>query len=218
MMVFVQLNRMLWRTESVVTRSAVPLLLLVLAGCAAAPERSQPQVRIDIQENIGFTITEEAGISGAARDRYQTAHMLLAQQRYTEGAELLKELVIEEPELSAPRIDLAIAYHLLDELELAEQQLSAALAQNPGHPVALNEQGIIYRKTGRFALARGSYEQALVVYPGFHSARRNLAILCDLYLADLGCALENYEAYLETVAEDPEVAIWIADVRLRAGR
>ena len=193
---------------------AVLAVLICIAGCAPNL-REQSQVRIDIQENVGFTITEEAGISGDVRERYQAASLLLAQQQYAAGAELLEQLVAEAPELSAPRIDLAISYHRLNRLNTAEAHLLKALEQNPGHPVALNELGIVYRKTGRFVQARSSYEKALAVFPGFHSARRNLAILCDLYLDDLPCALQNYEAYLETVAEDPDVNIWIADIRNR---
>jgi tetratricopeptide (TPR) repeat protein len=187
---------------------------LLLGGCASGPQE-QSQVKIEIQENVGFTITEEAGISSAARETYQAAQILLSQQQHTEAAELLKQLVSEEPQLSAPRIDLAITYQKLDQLNLAEEQLLQVLEQNPEHPVALNELGIVYRKTGRFAEARTSYEKSLAVYPGFHIARRNLAVLCDLYLDDLKCALDNYEAYMATVAEDPDVAIWIADVRYR---
>ena len=72
--------------------------------------------------------------------------------------------------------------------------------------------------TGRFAQARDSYESALAIYPGFHFARRNLAVLCDIYLADLDCALTHYLAYMETVPEDDEATMWIADIRNRLGR
>ena len=63
--------------------------------------------------------------------------------------------------------------------------------------------------------ARKSYQAALAVYPGYHFARRNLAVLCDLYLADLRCALENYEAYMATVPRDDEATMWISDIRNR---
>jgi Flp pilus assembly protein TadD len=93
-----------------------------------------------------------------------------------------------------------------------------ALESNPDHPIAHNELGIIFRKSGRFAEARQSYEAALAFYPGYHYARRNLAVLCDLYLADLKCALENYEAYMATVPSDDETSMWISDIRLRLGQ
>jgi len=79
----------------------------------------------------------------------------------------------------------------------------------------LNELGIILRKTGRFQEAKRSYQAALAVYPGFHYARRNLAVLCDLYMADFDCALQNYEAYMATVPSDDQASMWIKDLRYR---
>ena len=131
---------------------------------------------------------------------------------------MLERVVAEAPDVSGPRIDLGIAAHQAGELEAAEGHLLAALELNPDHPVVHNELGIIYRKTGRFAEARRSYEAALAIYPGYHHARRNLGVLCDLYLADLECALDSYQAYLQTVPEDAEASMWIADLKNRMSR
>lgn len=189
---------------------------LTLVACATT-EPKRPPARIEIQEAVGFTITEEARIGGDIRADYEQAMLYLEQGRYDEGIALLESVAEAAPGLSAPRIDLGIAHHRAGNLEAAEQYLLLALESNPDQPVAHNELGIIYRKTGRFAEARSSYEAALAVYPGFHYARRNLAILCDLYLADLQCALDNYEAYMTTVVSDEEAAMWIADIRNRLG-
>jgi len=172
-------------------------------------------VNVEIQEEVGFTITEEARIGGDVRADYETALSYLQQGRHDEGIVLLEKVAEAAPELSAPRIDLGIAQHRAGDLEAAEESLKLALESNPEQPVAHNELGIIYRKTGRFTESRRSYEAALAVYPGFHFARRNLAILCDLYLADLQCALQNYEAYMKTVPSDEEASMWIADLRYR---
>lgn len=190
-----------------------------VAGCAASTtSRRPPPVQIEIQEAVGFTITEESRISSDVRNDYDVALESLQRGALDQGIDLLDAVVEEAPELSAPRIDLGIAHHRNGDLESAERHLEAALDLNPNHPIALNELGIVYRKTGRFALARKSYEAALAVYPGYHFARRNLAVLCDLYLGDLHCALENYEAYMATVPGDDEAAMWIADIRNRLGQ
>lgn len=190
---------------------------LVIAGCATT-ESTRAPARIEIQEEVGFTITEEVRISSNLRTDYEAALGYLEQGRREEGVALLEAIAEEVPQLSAPRIDLGIAYHRDGNLEAAESNLLMALEANPDHPIAHNELGVIYRKTGRFAEARKSYEAALAIYPGYHYARRNLAVLCDLYLADLNCALENYEAYMATVPSDDEASMWISDIRARTGQ
>ena len=205
--------------------ASIAIIGALMVGCNTTPTREASETgqaaepaRIEIQEAVGFTIVEEAPINDAVRLDYDRAQNLLVQGRYEDGIELLEKVAEAAPTLSAPRIDLGIAYHELGELEAAEAHLHTALAINPAHPLALNELGIVYRKTARFALARQSYQAALDVYPGFHYARRNLAVLCDLYLADLECAVENYEAYMATVDSDDEAAMWLKNARFRSGQ
>jgi Flp pilus assembly protein TadD len=205
-------------TRKFVCRTALlPAFALAFASCASTGSSSAP-ARIEIQDEVGFTITEEARVGSNVREDYDAALTLLEQGRNAQGIAILEGVAENEPDLSAPRIDLGIAYHRSGNLEAAERNLLHALASNPGHPIAYNELGIVYRKTGRFVEARQSYEAALAIYPGYHFARRNLAVLCDLYLADLNCALQNYEAYMATVPKDDEASMWISDIRYRMGQ
>ncbi|MDH3532018.1 MAG: tetratricopeptide repeat protein [Gammaproteobacteria bacterium] len=198
-------------------RGALLAAVAVIAAACATTESPRAPAQIEIQEAVGFTITEKARIGNDLRVDYDAALGFLQQGELERGIEMLEAVVAASPQLTAPRIDLGIAYHRAGDIEAAESNLLLALASNPDHPIAHNELGIVYRKTGRFAAARQSYEAALTIYPGYHFARRNLAVLCDLYLADLRCALNNYEAYMATVPSDDEASMWIADIRNRIG-
>lgn len=204
--------------RSSTTRVILLLASTVVLSACATSDSSRSPARIEIQEAVGFTITEEARISSDVRIDYDEALDILEHGELEQGIQMLEAVVAEAPELSAPRIDLGIAYHRAGNLDAAENNLRHALESNPDHPIANNELGIVYRKMGRFAEARQNYEAALAIYPGYHFARRNLAVLCDLYLADLNCALQNYEAYMATVPSDDEAEMWITDIRHRIGR
>jgi Flp pilus assembly protein TadD len=191
-------------------------LLISMGGCATT-ETARTKSRIEIQEQVGFTITEKARVSENTRVDYGQALSLLQQGLSSEGIAMLEQVADATPNLSAPRIDLGIAFADIGDFEAAEKHLQTALASNPEHPIAHNELGIVYRKMGRFSEAREHYEAALMIYPEFHFARRNLAVLCDLYLADLQCALKNYEAYMVIAPDDKEAHMWVADIRNRVG-
>lgn len=189
---------------------------LALAGCAAP--QSQAPVATETQDASGFVITEEVRASAEVRADFERAVALLEREEFEQGIVLLQRVTERAPAATAAHIDLGIAYRETGDLEGAEASIMRALELNPRHPVAHNELGMVHRMTGRFASARAHYEQALAVHPAFHYARRNLAILCDLYLADAQCALEHYEIYAEAVPDDAEATMWIADLRNRVGQ
>lgn len=171
-------------------------------------------------ETPALTIAETAPVSDEYRAAFFEAVALLDRGQQQSSIDKLTFLASESPMIAASHINLGIAHHLSGNLEEAEQHLQNALA--PGvtriHPLVYTELGIVYRKLGRFADAQASYEAALAAYPDYHYARRNLGILCDLYLSDTGCAMREYESYMAAVPGDDEVAIWIADVNNRMNR
>jgi len=196
---------------------AILLSVIIFAGCSATTKPQRKTANIEIHEAVGFTITEEVHVSDADRLKYDEALRVLCEGSLDRVIAILEEVAEAAPLVTAPRIDLGIAYHRQGNLQAAEANLLQALELNANHPVAHNELGIVYRKAGRFLDAKRSYEAAISVYPGYHHARRNLAILCDLYLADLDCALDQYEAYMATVPADAEASMWITDLQNRMG-
>jgi TPR repeat protein len=201
---------------SILRRGASLLpLMLVASACATSGVSGPTKVEKHVD---GFTISEEVRVGLGARSDFEGAVRLLREEAYAEGIELLLEVTESAPHLTAAHINLGIAYRETGDLERARASLERALELNPRHPAAYNELGIVYRRSGEFEKARKSYEGALDLFPDFHYARRNLAILCDLFLADISCAIEQYELYTEAVPNDAEAAMWVADLRNRAGR
>jgi Tfp pilus assembly protein PilF len=206
------------------------MVLSVLTGCATdgkvkpAPVVQEPFLALDLSvERLeggreGFIIMEVPQMDEASRIDFQRAVAMLNDQEYGQAIDLLEKIIEQSPGVTAPYIDIAIAYQHIGKLEQAEEHLKTALQLVPEHPVACNEYGLLYRKTGRFAEARAIYEKAIARFPDYYPVHRNLGILCDLYLNDLACALENYEIYSEARPEDKQVKLWIADLRTRLKR
>jgi Tfp pilus assembly protein PilF len=165
-----------------------------------------------------FVITENPKMDEIARGDFERAVYLMNEQAFSQAIELLEKVVQRSPGVTAPYINLAIAYRHTDKPDLAETHLKTALGLVPEHPVAGNEYGLLCRKAGRFNEARAFYEKAIAHFPDYYPARKNLGILCDLYVDDPACALEQYEFYSAARPEDQQVKYWIADLRQRLGR
>lgn len=166
----------------------------------------------------GFIITEVPTMDEASRRDFDRAVAMLKEQDYGRAIELLEKVIERSPGVTPPYIDIAIAYLRAGKPEQAEKHLQTALTLFPGHPVACNEYGLLYRKTGRFAEARAIYEKSIALFPEYSPLHKNLGILCDLYLNDPACAFEQYEIYSKAMPQDAQVKLWIADVRTRLGR
>jgi len=152
---------------------------------------------------------------------YVAALDLMKQEKYAEAAPKLDELARTDSERAGPYINLGIAYLKLEKLEEAKQALLIATERRSGNAIAWNELGLVYRKMGQFQNAREAYKKSIKKRARYGKAYLNLGVLCDIYLADLNCAMRNYKKYLEVgtdKAGDKNIQIWLADVTRRAGK
>ncbi len=171
------------------------------ADVIEAKEKKQTSSYIDIDSDIELD--------------FKKAISLMQQDNNEQAITILKTVIEREQRLPAPFVNIAIAYNKLGELKAAEENLIKALKIDIGHAVANNELGLLYRKQGRFNAARTAYQNAINKHPDYLPAKRNLGILCDLYIHDFECAMEQFEDYLDLKPGDKTVTIWVADVKRR---
>jgi len=158
---------------------------------------------------------EVVTVASDVQRSFDQALQLLQAEQYEAAIDVLNKVIEQEQRLTAPYINLAMAYRHKGDDKMAEQNLLKALEIDQAQPVANNELGIIYRKQGRFDDAKNVYTNALSENPDYLPVIRNLGILCDLYLRDVQCALEQFEKYQQQVPDDKTIEIWIADLKTR---
>ena len=187
----------------VISALTAPALALILCACSQnnIKQDSAAAHQIVVDDNVKLIFTR--------------ALTHLEQQEYDEGIALLETLTANEQRLPAPYVNLGIAYSRTGKTKKAEHNFSKALRLDIGHAVANNELGLLYRKAGRFNAARTVYQNALIKNPDYLPVRKNLGILCELYLHDLECALEQYQAYLEYAPDEETIARWTAELKQR---
>ena len=159
--------------------------------------------------------SENVVVSNDVQKTFDQAIVLLEQEQYDTAISLLETVIESEKRLTAPYINLAMAYRETGDEKQAEENLLKALAIDQAEPVANNELGILYRKQGRFEDAKKAYSNALAEHPDYLPVIKNLGILCDIYMRDPQCALEQFEKYRQQVPDDKTIEIWIADLKAR---
>lgn len=177
--------------------------LSFLFGCVTQPVKSS---RVDYKN---------VDVSSDVQRSFDQALQLLQQEQYDAAISVLKSVIEQEQRLPAPYINLAMAYRNKGDDKLAEENLLKAVAIDKTEPVANNELGIIYRKQGRFDDAKRVYTTVLAEHPDYLPVIKNLGILCDIYMRDPQCALEQFEKYQQQVPDDKTIQVWIADLKTR---
>ena len=132
------------------------------------------------------------------------------------------------PDPEAPAPDSPVPPEFAAQLEVARAsleagrdeevvaELNAALSQYSASAEGHNRLGIAYRRLGRMTEARAAYEQAIAADPAMPAPHRNLAVLLDLYLAQPGPALEQYEQYQRLDGgADAQASPWLEELRAR---
>lgn len=187
------------------------LLTVFLFACAGGDVKPQAGSGSVYQNNtyVDVDADVEADFSKAVE--------LLRKEQYQQAITVLQAVIEREQRLPAPYVNIAMAYNKVGDTTKAEENFISALKLDIGHPTANNELGLLYRKAGKFNAARTAYQNAIKEHSDYLPAKRNLGVLCDLYLHDYKCALEQYEDYLELQPEDKTVSIWVSDVKQRIG-
>jgi Tfp pilus assembly protein PilF len=199
--------------------------LLILSGCAGGTTARSPVIP-DVEQQVtvtrleqgltGFVVAEKHSYSKVQQKLFKLGVDALENGAYDKAAERFQSISEQAPQLVSPHINLAITYIRSGRDEQAEPALKKALEMAAGHPLASHEYGLLLRRNGRFSEARAVYETSLAYYPEYYPLRRNLGVLCDLYLNDLDCATHQYELFLQAQPDDEKVKLWLAEVRERS--
>ncbi len=201
-------------TEWPPVRLTLLVVILAMAGCASSG--SKPAVS-DRGQGKGVAAGADLAldIPAPVLTLYEQAVAVMASGDFLDAELRLKEFLLQYPGYPGAYVNLAII-HVNNEDELAAQAaIDAALGINPDYAPALNQQGMLLRKNGKFLEAEAAYLKAVTARPDYALAHYNLGVLNELYLQRLDAALQHFERYYEIVGEDKQVEKWITDLRRR---
>lgn len=185
-------------------------LLLVIAACQSVPV-SEP--RVEAKPPVD-TVSEAEKAIDVSQQNYAAGLAALKSGEISFAIELLEQVSISAPELENVFTNLGLAYFKQKNYVNAELSFHQAIKSNANDAIAYNHMGIIKRLQGQFDSARQTYQKAIRIDNQYASAYLNLGILYDIYLQDLGQALQQYKKYQAlTSDESNSVDKWITDIQ-----
>ncbi|NIA27623.1 MAG: tetratricopeptide repeat protein [Desulfobulbaceae bacterium] len=146
---------------------------------------------------------------------FEQAISIMASGDFVDAELRLKEFLLLYPAYPGAYVNLAIIHSQNGDDQAAQESVDRALALDPVHAAALNQQGMLLRRNGKFLEAEAAYMKAVTSSPGYALAHYNLGILNELYLQRLDVALQHFEAYQQIVGGDKQVDKWIVDLTRR---
>jgi tetratricopeptide (TPR) repeat protein len=162
-----------------------------------------------------------ASVSAGMQSEFKHAVELMQAGKHAEAVPLLEGIVGKNDQLPGVQLNLAIASINVggkEYYEKAEKALLRTVQIDSRKPVAYNQLGLLYRRTGRFEESKKAYRQAIALDTDYTMPYLNMGILCDIYLQDFTCAIDYFEKYkLLDPAQADKTAGWLTDLRRRAG-
>ncbi len=195
----------------------------MISACGNIPKLKKPIASAKAEKSSVNTGKKSAGvileqpnfkISAKTAAAYNAALEQMRSRNYEDAISAMLKVAQMDERVSGPWVNIGVAHKELGNAEKAKKALTKALEINPKNPYALNELAILSRIDGKFEQAEKLYMKALSTYPDYENAHLNLAILCDVYLRKIDCALDHYQEYLNiSGSQDKQVLAWMSQLK-----
>ena len=199
------------------------LIVMLLASCSNVPSLKKSTSANNNTVKTEKSDSPSAGkilaqpdfrISKKTANAYNLALQKMREKNYDTAILEMQSVAEMDQRISGPWVNIGVAHKQLGNVEKAKAAFEKALRINPKNPYALNQLAIIKREEGAFEVAEKLYLQALTTYPDYKNAHLNLAILCDVYLRKIDCALGHYQEYLAlSGGQDKQVIAWMSQLK-----
>ncbi len=195
------------------------LAITTLSSCANLPSLKKPTSATKSEtknekSSEKLLAQPKFRVSKKTITAYNEALKHMRAKNYDTAILEMQKVAKMDQRISGPWVNIGVAYKELGDTKRAQLAFEKAIIINPNNPYALNQLAILKREEGKFDEAEKLYMKALAAYPDYKNAHLNLAILCDVYLRKIGCALNHYQEYLDlSGGQDKQVIAWMSQLK-----